>query len=179
MNRKKLYTAVALFLLVALYVTIFCFSAEDAESSSAISGKITQMILDLYYRIVGVPEITGGGLAGDVFSLEGLIRKLAHFAEYMCMGFLSYSLVTVWNRPCFRGSAFVVLQVFLSAALDEFHQYFVPGRNASFRDVLIDTAGGIAGILVILTWMGVRKGWLHFRNDIKSSEKKKRTDNER
>lgn len=176
MNRKKFYTAVVLFLLAALYVTIFCFSAEDAESSSAISGKITQMILDLYYRIVGVPEITGGGLAGDGFSLEGLIRKLAHFAEYMCMGFLSYSLVTVWNRPRLRGSALVVLQVFLSAALDEFHQYFVPGRNASFRDVLIDTAGGIAGILVILAWMGVRKGWQHFRNFRNNSEKKKRTD---
>lgn len=176
MNRKKLYTAVALLLLVALYVTIFCFSAEDAESSSAISGKITQLILDLYDRIVGVPEITGGTAAGDAFSLEGLIRKLAHFAEYMCMGFLSYSLVTVWNRPLWRGSIWVVLQVFLSAALDEFHQYFVPGRNASFRDVMIDTAGGAVGILVILVWIGIRKGWRHFRRFWKNSEKKDRTD---
>jgi VanZ family protein len=45
-----------------------------------------------------------------------------------------YLLVTVW--------------VFVSAALDEIHQLFVPGRYGSIADVLLDTCGGIFGILL-------------------------------
>jgi VanZ family protein len=35
------------------------------------------------------------------------------------------------------------------AALDEFHQSFVPGRTAAISDVLIDTAGGIGAQIVV------------------------------
>jgi len=37
-------------------------------------------------------------------------------------------------------------------ASDEFHQYFVPGRDCSGFDLLADTAGSAAGIF-IFTWM--------------------------
>lgn len=32
------------------------------------------------------------------------------------------------------------------AASDELHQFFVPGRSCQLRDVLIDTAGVVAGV---------------------------------
>jgi VanZ family protein len=34
------------------------------------------------------------------------------------------------------------------AALDEYHQSFVPGRTAAVGDVLIDTSGGAAALIV-------------------------------
>ena len=37
----------------------------------------------------------------------------------------------------------------LYACTDEFHQHFVPGRSCEVRDVLIDTAGALIGILVL------------------------------
>ena len=37
----------------------------------------------------------------------------------------------------------------LYACPDEFHQHFVPGRSCEVRDVLIDTAGALIGILVL------------------------------
>ena len=43
-----------------------------------------------------------------------------------------------------------VIWVFLSAACDEFHQYFVPGRYASVADVLLDTCGGAFGMLLCI-----------------------------
>lgn len=89
--------------------------------------------------------------------LEGIIRKAAHFLEYLCMGLLSYSLVAVWYGTGWKGCLLVLVQIFLSAGLDEFHQYFVPGRCASFRDVLIDTAGGSVGILLILAWFLIKR----------------------
>ena len=38
----------------------------------------------------------------------------------------------------------------LIAATDEFHQLFVPGRGARVTDVLIDSLGAAAGILLFL-----------------------------
>lgn len=158
MKLKKIYTVIAVILLLALYIAIFCFSGEDGERSSALSKRVTDALLDFYYRITA-----GDGEYGPVVfvyeagPLEGIIRKAAHFLEYLCIGLLSYSLVAVWYGTGWKGCLLVLVQIFLSAGLDEFHQYFVPGRCASFRDVLIDTAGGSVGILLILAWFLIKR----------------------
>ena len=41
------------------------------------------------------------------------------------------------------------------AVSDEFHQLFVPGRSGNIKDVFIDTAGSVSGILLV--WL---TGWL-------------------
>lgn len=145
---KKIYTAIALILLVLLYIMIFFFSSENAEQSSDISVRVTKALLQIYYKIMGGGE--GPAVEYTVSSTEGLIRKMAHFTEYAGVGFLSYSMVAAWHGTVWKGQLFVVVQLIVSAGLDEFHQYFVPGRNAAFTDVLIDTAGGIAGMFVVL-----------------------------
>lgn len=38
----------------------------------------------------------------------------------------------------------------LYAGTDELHQYFVPGRACSLRDVCIDSAGALLGVLIML-----------------------------
>lgn len=155
MKRKKIYTVIAISLLIVLYIAIFCFSAEDGENSSDLSNKVTEFAVRVYYKIVG--SGSGGGVVeGATLPLEGLIRKLAHFLEYMCVGFLSYSLVVLWHKPVRMGSLAVVLQLLISAGLDEFHQFFIPGRYASMKDVMIDVAGGITGILLIAVGMKIR-----------------------
>lgn len=156
MNRKKVYTVIALFLLITLYIIIFFLSSEDADSSSNISMKVTKALLQIYYKI-------SGGSGGEpvigtaAFSVESIVRKLAHFTEYACVGFLSYSIVVTWYGTIWKGRLFVVIQLLLSAGADEFHQYFVPGRHASVKDVLIDTAGGIVGMIVVLAGSFLRK----------------------
>ena len=35
----------------------------------------------------------------------------------------------------------------LYAVTDEFHQLFVPGRSGQFSDVVLDSAGALAGLL--------------------------------
>ena len=41
-------------------------------------------------------------------------------------------------------------EIFVYAGTDEFHQYFVPGRAAKFSDVLVDSVGFTAGIMLML-----------------------------
>ena len=144
-------TAVLIVLLFLIYVMIFNFSAEDATASSGVSQKVTRWLLQIYYKLQG----NTGGLtvvipAGEVDEAEAVIRKLAHFTEYMLVGLLSLWIWLLWNAKRLRCCAVVLVQRVISASLDEFHQYFVPGRYASIRDVLIDTAGGLTGMLLVL-----------------------------
>lgn len=162
MKRKKIYTVIAISLLILLYIAIFCFSAEDGENSSDLSNKVTEIIMRIYYKIMG--SGSGEAVAEEaVLPLEGIIRKLAHFFEYMCVGLLSYSLVVLWHKPAKMGGLAVVIQLVISAGLDEFHQSFIPGRYASVKDVVIDVAGGVAGILLIAAGIAMRKLWRRIR----------------
>ena len=157
LRMKKVITVIAVCLLIAVYIMIFLFSADDAAESSSLSVAVTRKLINLYYHffsgnnnaVLTVPAVTGDA--------EAIVRKMAHFTEYMAVGFLSFGIAVIWMQRIKAGIVAVTLQVFLSAGLDEIHQYFVPGRYASFRDVLIDTAGGIAGIMIVFLMYKIRK----------------------
>lgn len=160
LKKKKIITFILMLMLAMVYIMIFSFSAEDAEASSAVSVKVTKWLVKIYYRLVSGQ---GGNKAvlPAVVETEGSIRKLAHFLEYMAMGSLSFGIAIMWMQ--YTGWAFllIVAQLIISAGCDEIHQYFVPGRYASVRDVMIDTAGGITGMLIILCIKRIRKQWKH------------------
>lgn len=61
-----------------------------------------------------------------------------------------------WSWPEAR---LVLLLVALYAASDEFHQLFVASREGTVRDMLIDTAGGAAGLLALWRFGRWRKHW--------------------
>ena len=157
LRMKKVITVIAVCLLIAVYIMIFLFSADDAAESSSLSVSVTRKLINLYYlffsgnnnAVLTVPVVTDDA--------EAIVRKMAHFTEYMAVGFLSFGIAVIWMQRIKAGIVAVTLQVFLSAGLDEIHQYFVPGRYASFRDVLIDTAGGIAGIMIVFLMYKIRK----------------------
>jgi VanZ family protein len=79
------------------------------------------------------------------------VRKAAHVCEYAVLAALLYrALVNTILRGRILWSAAIVLLVCgLYAMTDEFHQSFVPSRTASARDVAIDSAGALFGLLVI------------------------------
>ena len=87
------------------------------------------------------------------------VRKTAHLAEYAMLGLLLWRLF--YFEPALaarRNRAFVtaLLVSALYAASDEFHQSFVPSREAAVRDVLLDTCG--AGFGLAALWVGRRLG---------------------
>lgn len=138
-------TAVSGALLILLYFMIFNFSAQDAEQSGSLSQMISEKCAEL------VNSLSGGNwseavVAGLAEYFEQPIRKLAHFGEYACMGVLLYLLWSQWIRPGKKLYRLVTAWVFCSAAGDEFHQLFVPGRYGCFADVLLDTCGGACGM---------------------------------
>jgi VanZ family protein len=117
---------------------IFIFSGE-AFSEGNTRGLYESMLRDLF------PAVSGTAI--DLIHLS--IRKLGHFGEYLVLAVLVLRALRDdreeklnWNR-----FGLALMLVALYAVSDEGHQAFVPGRNASIADVLVDVFGGISGIL--------------------------------
>jgi VanZ family protein len=72
-----------------------------------------------------------------------IILKSFHLIEY---GILAISLYIGFKK--FRHTIFTA---YLYALSDELHQSFIPGREARFRDTLIDLLGIFIGIILIKT----------------------------
>ena len=78
------------------------------------------------------------------------VRKAAHFIEYLVLGVLAGRAFSRSSHELLRRRWVVMalIVVVVYAFLDEYHQSFVPSRTASIYDSLIDSAGGLAGIII-------------------------------
>ena len=76
---------------------------------------------------------------------EHVWDKLLHFIEYAALGWLFYRALR--GEEVGWAAAFIAAVVASAAygATDEWHQSFVPLRDASLRDWLTDLAGGAGG----------------------------------
>jgi VanZ family protein len=72
------------------------------------------------------------------------IKKGAHMVGYALLALLAQRAVGDSNGRTWLPT---LLLIFLYAISDEFHQTFVPGRNGTPLDVLIDGLGGTLGLL--------------------------------
>lgn len=160
MKKKIVITVPAAILLLALYMLIFGFSAQDGETSGSLSRIISEKCVELFNNLSG-GHWTEGFMRNLAEYFEHPLRKLAHFSEYACMGILLYVLWSQWIRKGRKLYVLIALWVFFSAALDEFHQLFVPGRYGSFADVLLDTCGGAFGMLLCAGIGKIRKRTQH------------------
>ena len=147
---KIAVSVVTTVLLLFLYGTIFSFSAQDAEESGSLSREVAEHCVEVYNVISG-KQWTRAIVESWAAYWEHPIRKLAHFSEYACMGVLVYSIFRPWRERNRKLFLLVILWVAVSAATDEFHQLFVPGRSGNIADVLLDTCGGAFGLTVWVT----------------------------
>lgn len=149
-------TVPAAVMLLALYSMIFGFSAQDGEASGSLSRQVSEKCVDLYNDLAGKGWSSTAREYWVTF-VEHPIRKLAHFSEYALLGFLVFVILMQWNKKRSK-YLWAVIWIFLSACGDEIHQYFVPGRYASFSDVLLDTTGGIVGVTCCVALCAVVSG---------------------
>lgn len=132
MKKKVFYFIIWIFWLTL----IFWFSNQDATKSSGLSNGLLKSLENLLH----LP------LTSDFFSL--LIRKTAHFSEYLILGVLTILLLIQYkieNKKIYLISSLFGL---FYAITDEFHQLFIPGRNGTPIDVGIDFLGCLTGIII-------------------------------
>ena len=92
------------------------------------------------------------GMAPDrILFILIVMRKSAHVSEYAILALLLWRALRSGptlrtKRPVLFGAVLVACIVF--AASDEFHQSFVKSRTPTVRDVLLDGAGALFGLLI-------------------------------
>jgi len=129
---------------VAVWMVLIFTASGDANSGQHSSRILAPLLRWLFPDIS--PEMTDA----VVFTA----RKCAHITEYAILALLTWRAFRNPQRADARPWSWLVVRhtmivVILYAATDEFHQLFVPSREGKLLDVLVDTAGGVAGILLL------------------------------
>ena len=129
-------------------VVIFLASSQTAEDSGELSGSLTRAILGTVWNWFAP---AGQEMSAHLLDLlETILRKAAHLFVFLVMGFCTINAIR--QKTAAGWLAFWISLCWCSvyAALDEFHQYFVPGRACMWQDWLIDTLGALIGIGAVL-----------------------------
>ena len=96
-------------------------------------------------------------------SLPPPLDKFAHATVFAALG-LAMEWALAESRPdlpLYKRHLLVFIAVSAFGALDEFHQSFVPGRDADVFDWMADTFGGVLGLaLISLSRLRSRAGWI-------------------
>ena len=137
--------AVVIFVILVIGAMLFIFfnSQEDAAQSSSKSSFLANLMVRIF-----LPKEPDAAMLSQ---FESNLREAAHFFEFFILGALTASLVVILTHFNKKGWPFLLIGYagcVAYAVTDEWHQNFVPGRVADWKDVLIDSMGSLAGTLL-------------------------------
>lgn len=143
-------TSQKLRLCVALLVLNLVFIWGNSLLPGEISGALSDWLKDLVAPLFHWTDNTVGG--------GGLLRKVAHFTEFTCLGVCFRWFWGMLEAKRLKPFLYALGCAFAVACIDETIQIFVPLRGPGIKDVCIDTAGALFGILIltVIHWLKTR-----------------------
>ncbi len=151
---RKILTAAAALLCVALIIFIFSNSLDSAEESTEKSDAVYETVNNVAKELGVQKEIT-----------KSFIRQSAHFLEFTALGAsaaltLIFALAPDPRRTLNSRLAFSAIAIpfcALTAFTDEYIQTFSDGRVFDIADILTDTSGSVVGaILTVSLYLLIR-----------------------
>lgn len=145
--KKYIFVAICSVLVLLWIAFIWSNSMQTGEDSGEVSSNVTDIINEVVEPVLGEPVS------------EHTVRKSAHFLEYMLLGVLaSLDVVSISYALSRQSATFISLLMPLSvvlsfavAVIDEFFiQAATDGRGPSWRDVGIDSAGALTGVIICI-----------------------------
>ena len=150
-----MFKYLSLFFVITIMITIFLFSAQSAQDSGKLSGKIVDIVIKIvlpHYKDLSYEQQQQ---IKEKVTL--VVRKLAHFTEFAVLGFflmihlLSYKpYIKSFNFKMFIRACISWVIGVLYAFSDELHQMFVTDRYSSIYDVMIDSSGVLVGVFLLI-----------------------------
>ena len=146
---KIRFRIIAILMTLIWMIVIFRFSMDTGSSSHELSDLCVRAFNKIVYLFTGKNLILR--ISTSTYSMiEVFFRKLAHMSIYFILSLTVMFILFTFNLKMGKRIMIATLFCFLYALSDEFHQFFVDGRTASFKDCLIDTSGVLLGIIVAL-----------------------------
>jgi len=150
-----MFKYLSLFFVITIMITIFLFSAQSAQDSGKLSGKIVDIVIKIvlpHYKDLSYEQQQQ---IKEKVTL--VVRKTAHFTEFAVLGFflmihlLSYKpYIKSFNFKMFIRACISWVIGVLYAFSDELHQMFVTDRYSSIYDVMIDSSGVLFGVFLLI-----------------------------
>lgn len=157
----KIKSRIIMTLLVVFWAgVIFSLSAQNAQQSNQVSGQVVEMLLRVI--VPGYDGMTVHEKENILNTVTLLIRKGAHFSEYLILGALLWGWCAAFD---FRGRKLIFGPLAAGcfyAVTDELHQMFSDGRSPQIGDVGIDSAGVLFGVLLCFF---VYRTWKHYKKN--------------
>ena len=129
MSKRQKRVLVTLAAVLAIAAAIFAFSAQSGPDSSLLSGGVTRWLLSHLNPLYA--QMSAAEQRAWLVRWEPVVRKLAHFTEYMLLG-LALTLhlrARRPDRPLRRALLLAWALAALYACTDEVHQCFVDSRG--------------------------------------------------
>lgn len=142
--RKNLHLGLCVLLLLLTLAFIW--------GNSALPGAASQGISDgMLIRFSFLQAILGP-------NASRVIRKLAHLAEFGCLGLLLARLWQLLGQSLPHRLALAAFSGLLVSCVDETIQLYAVNRSSSLLDVWLDMVGICAGLLfaLLVWWLGRR-----------------------
>ena len=125
-------------------------SKDSDKTSKKLATSVAKVVVKNYKKLDKPTQ------AKHISRINNKVRTLAHFAEFVPLGFLFFMLAeslfalnTLKRlRRILFCVAFSVLFSMVCALCDEIHQLFVKGRSFQIGDIFTDTFGSLCGCLV-------------------------------
>lgn len=123
-----------------------------ASTDLGAEAHTSQILLPLMRWLV--PNLSPSGFE----EVQFFVRKAGHVTEYAVLALLILRALRILRGSAGAGWSWSLALWALGAsaaygATDEFHQYFVPSRGPSVRDVLIDSCGAALGLVLAFLWI--------------------------
>ena len=113
---------------MAIIFTMSSFNSIESANQSNYKVNIISSVLNI----------------NNIELLNLIIRKLAHYIEYLILGILVINMFIKNNIP--KSYLISIIFCVIYAISDEIHQFLIPGRACQIKDILIDSIGSITGI---------------------------------
>ncbi|UFJ39785.1 VanZ family protein [Brevibacillus humidisoli] len=152
MSKKALIDLSLLVLVMAAIYIASSMPYEQQDLRKTIANLIDEEWVEEKWGAVSFPygsreiSVAEHGAAGFI---EFFIRKGAHFFGFALVAFLLYRVLNYWlqRRAAMLLSGFLAI---CTAALDEWHQTFTPNRTGMAIDVVLDAAGVLFTLVLLL-----------------------------
>ncbi|MFC6176999.1 VanZ family protein [Companilactobacillus huachuanensis] len=150
-NEKWFWSGVVLIELILFYSSSMTYKQQTSVpflEKYMHSKPLSSSLSNIRFNYGGKEQ----SIANDGYYhfVEFFIRKGAHFGTYMILGVcLCLALYTYFQHHNLLSIFVPWMMTTGLAAFDEFHQGLTGGRTPSVTDVMLDSAGGITGIIIV------------------------------
>lgn len=147
-NFQKIIKLASVLLLLSLFIlmimSIYYLSSKNGIESSQESTRVALFLKKIAAENFMIND-------NDTFwriTVNQIVRKAAHFLEYMTIGIISCTLLNIIIRKAWPSAVLSMTICTTIACIDEYRQGFIPGRTSKWFDIKVDISGLILGVLL-------------------------------